>query len=898
MLSPKLKEFLKTREERGEKSTHGSMGGGAWAINTDDIPEFHKLYAASIKVNGPLYMTEKSTKIGSCRVDLDFLYDGIHPTHLHTQSQVVSFLTDYLKELATLVVLPPRTICIVSEKPEPTVNEKRTTSKSGIHILLPDVKTNRFVEEEVRKKLLSVIPTHFVGLPLKEDWRKIYDAAMLTHTNNWTMLGSKKQDGTPYEIKYSVILEKGVVRVEPADPIVITSEWVDRMSVRAPKTAEIEMTDHGKAIVERSGREIAESRVSGGNAVIPTRGRPLTRTEHANSRASTPDPYEHIPLDPFMLEYYTAHAMNLSTQRSVDRDTWIEVGHCLRNIHLSLEDAWHSFSAKDPAKYDERDASRRWNGFQFRTDGTRLGIGSLRYWSRLDNPDRYIEIEKMNIENVIATAILTGTEHDVAEIVFSMYRDHYKCVAFRNNTWYRFGGHYWIETDSGCDLLFKLSKEVWRTVYGQKIKIENNIQDVECVCPSDKKQDRIQDCPSCILEDTVTKFSLLLNKLKQTKFKDNVMKECRELFYDKDFISKLDETPHLLACNNGVLDLSTMTFRNGDTEDYISFSTQINFEPDRPHTDHKVWPELKSFLENTLPEEWLYTYMTRHFSSCLRGGNEAQKFYVLTGTGSNGKSMLINLLFAAFGDYACNIPITMITQARPKTGAAEPDKIRMKGRRVVTMQEPDEGVILNSGYMKELISGEKITARDLFKGSKEILAFFQNAKIHAVCNDLPKVNATDDGAWRRIAVAHFPTKFVDHVPVLPHERAKDMTIEFKVKSPEWAECFLSYLFSVYKEGSGWRKLLPPTQVMAYTRKYREESDLVARYIADRLVPCDDTGVYVSKMALGRNFAEWKRGCGDVASTLAIATVVTRIETHFNAKYVKPGWTCFRFEEND
>jgi hypothetical protein len=31
------------------------------------------------------------------------------------------------------------------------------------------------------------------------------------------------------------------------------------------------------------------------------------------------------------------------------------------------------------------------------------------------------------------------------------------------------------------------------------------------------------------------KFNMIYTKLKTTKFKDNVMKECRELFFDEDF---------------------------------------------------------------------------------------------------------------------------------------------------------------------------------------------------------------------------------------------------------------------------------------------------------------------------------------------------------------------------
>ena len=54
------------------------------------------------------------------------------------------------------------------------------------------------------------------------------------------------------------------------------------------------------------------------------------------------------------------------------------------------------------------------------------------------------------------------------------------------------------------------------------------------------------------------------------------MKEAKELFYDKNFMNKLDNNPYLMCFNNCVIDFKNRTYRKGQPDDYISKSTKIN----------------------------------------------------------------------------------------------------------------------------------------------------------------------------------------------------------------------------------------------------------------------------------------------------------------------------------
>ena len=53
------------------------------------------------------------------------------------------------------------------------------------------------------------------------------------------------------------------------------------------------------------------------------------------------------------------------------------------------------------------------------------------------------------------------------------------------------------------------------------------------------------------------------------------MKECKEFFYDKTFIEKLNDQKNLIGFENGVYDLNTSTFRGGLPSDYVSLTTGL-----------------------------------------------------------------------------------------------------------------------------------------------------------------------------------------------------------------------------------------------------------------------------------------------------------------------------------
>jgi P4 family phage/plasmid primase-like protien len=884
-----LQQFLNNHKADG-LWTHTSLQGGKYFIPDEHKDQFYDLYVESIRDQEKQYLTEKTTDIGPLRVDFDFIYGTDVNKHLHTPEQVISFCKEYMNEIEKYIQVGNSVDIHIMEKRKPTLDSKKNRIKSGIHIVVPDVCTHKFVEQRVRRTLLKNMDTYFNGLPITETWEKIYDEGVVNRSVPWTIYGSRKNDPNSLPYLTSYILRYANNELTRIDDVpLISLQLMKTLSLVREDSAETPMTEEGKKIYAGLSKPDLDVRISGGRAVTPARGRPATRGERAGSRESSPTRMIIQPLEPDRKDYIKQHVMNLKESRFTDYNSWVQVGICLHNIHPDLLDVFLDFSSQDEKSYNEAECINKWNGLTFRNDGDRLGEGTLRYWSREDDQDEYLEIEKQNVDRLVVAAC-SGTEHDVAAVIYAKFRDHYVCCDFGKKAWYRWAGHIWKETDNGVDLQLKLSREIASVFFKKMNDIGNAMANAGLTtCTSEGKGD-CGMCEYCLEEKKRSGLNAIYTKLKTVKFKENLMKDCREFFFDEQFVKKLDANKDLIAFNNGVMDLTTFVFRDGKPEDYLSFSTGIDYDQTRMYYEYESWPKVDAFIIQVLPDFEVRDYFMKHLATNLMGGNTAQKFHIMTGSGSNGKSMIMNLTSTALGDYACTVPISLFTQKRKSSGNAAPEVIRLKGRRFVTMQEPDESIALNTGLMKEITSGEKMYARDLFTSGTE---FEVQAKFHLACNDKPKINTTDGGTWRRLVVINFTSKFVPK-PVEPHEYPMDETIQFLVQSSEWATPFLNYLVYVLKEGKGLRKLPAPDKVLEYTSDYRNDNDGIAKFITDKLLPIKegDEIVPVDKTTLKRVFKQWM---SDNDVRLSPSDMEKRVETQFGKYHKGGGWTNFRLE---
>jgi putative DNA primase/helicase len=264
--------------------------------------------------------------------------------------------------------------------------------------------------------------------------------------------------------------------------------------------------------------------------------------------------------------------------------------------------------------------------------------------------------------------------------------------------------------------------------------------------------------------------------------------------------------------------------------------------------------EIMSFFKKIYPDPVLREYCLTLYAACLEGANREQKFYILTGVGSNGKSKIVELLSKTFGEYQESMGTTAITRKRPDSGAANPDLVVLKCKRFVSMSEPDEGEKINTASMKQLSGEDVVKARALFQDQDQFVIM---ARIFMLCNDLPPVSSTDGGTWRRLRVIPHVARFID-VEATPdpinHVYHKDLMLDGKIA--KWRPYFASILVWYYENRYLRGGLKEPEQVASASKKYKEENDAFAAFCQDCLVK--EAGAELRANDLLVRYKEWNK----------------------------------------
>jgi P4 family phage/plasmid primase-like protien len=795
--------------------THTSIvkPSGAFYIPTDEMDVFFTMYNRALLAGEDLYMTEKHRDIAPFLIDLDFRFEKTdNMQRRYTLEHVKQIIMIYISCIKEYIDIANTITIYLLEKPYLTTDKGMI--KDGIHIIIPELVTKPSVQYLVRKDVIPQLKPLFESLECINDVEDIVDEAVIER-NNWQMYGSKKPNCEPYDISkiYAYQANEDVL-VEQNIDTENKGQYIEILSIRNKFDAvDIKIGKQHMLLQLEQDLQAKKRKTMQNNPALQS---------SRNNKKNVIENIEHVEK---MIDV-------LSAQRANSYHDWIRVGWCLRNIDYRLLPKWIEFSKKS-SKFVDGECERYWN--HMRDDG--LGIGTLYMWAKQDDPEAYKDIMENDISNLIY-ASRNETHYDIARVVHFMFKHEFVCASIKQNYWYQFRDNRWVPCDCGYTLHQKLSTDVFKQYNLASSKFSMKAAQTD----DEGEQSRFAE--------TSKKLSGITLKLKQVSFKENVMTECRRLFYTEKFDEKLDSRCNLIGFENGVYDLELKEFREGRPEDFISFTTGCNYveyEPENPFAR-----QIDTFLSQVLTKPHMKEYVLLLLASFLDGNIREERFHIWTGNGSNGKSRIIDLFEQSFGDYCCKFPVTMLTQKRVSTGSATSELARAKGKRFAVLQEPSEDEKLNVGLMKELSGGDKIQARALFK---EPIEFKPQFKMVLTCNHLPNVPSDDGGTWRRIRLVEFTSKFTQN-PNPENENEFPVDLELSMKFIDWREHFMALLIEYYKKYCTQGGIKEPEEVLACTREYQRNNDFYLEFVENELEK--DEMAFLSVNDAYTVFKQWQK----------------------------------------
>ena len=378
----------------------------------------------------------------------------------------------------------------------------------------------------------------------------------------------------------------------------------------------------------------------------------------------------------------------------------------------------------------------------------------------------------------------------------------------------RYNGIYWEEseqaavmamiehTDAQLALVETMYEETVQQMKAAGIKKE------EAIKGGKKFMDKLDENQSKIYLKFkfIESFKNFILKYRNIRSLNNALDAAKPLVLRSP--EQLDGDPFLLNTPGGTYDLSKGLggWKATDPADLITKVTSV--VPDEEGM--QLWKDaLKVFF---CDDDSMINYVQMICGLALIGKVYTEAMIIAYGDGKNGKSTFWNVVYKVLGSYSGNISADALPVNCKRN--VKPEMAELKGKRLIIAAELQEGMRLNTSVVKQLCSTDPIFAEKKFKAP---FSFEPSHTLVLYTNHLPKVNASDDGTWRRLIVIPFHAKIqgqddkknytqylVEHaggavLSWLIEGAMKVVAADFKVDRPQ---CVLDAI-GAYRDNNDW-----------------------------------------------------------------------------------------------
>jgi P4 family phage/plasmid primase-like protien len=312
-------------------------------------------------------------------------------------------------------------------------------------------------------------------------------------------------------------------------------------------------------------------------------------------------------------------------------------------------------------------------------------------------------------------------------------------------------------------------------------------------------------------------------------------------------VDKMNDYESLICLNNGILNIHTKEFQPHSKDFY--FDSYINVDYNKEAT---ACPDFLKYLNHTFNnDQQTVTNIIRLGGYLMDTSCAAERMFIFDGSGSNGKSILINT-FRLFFDHSQLSPLSLDALAS-NTFSKE---LLLKSR--VNFAAEQKKTNLDSEEIKKIITGDMMEITRKYKLS---LCFIPKTKIIVACNGLPRFNDTTHAIYRRMIIVRFPNQYLEQWeydklanPASCNAFPKDNDLFDKIKNEKSAilNLFIEGLIDLRK--NKYKFIESEDSVMAMN-EFKRDSDTVRVFLEDNYEISD--GIKTTSLrSIFQHYREW------------------------------------------
>lgn len=305
-----------------------------------------------------------------------------------------------------------------------------------------------------------------------------------------------------------------------------------------------------------------------------------------------------------------------------------------------------------------------------------------------------------------------------------------------------------------------------------------------------------------------------------------------------------DSDPWMLGCPSGMVDLRKGKFGGSNPEKRITRQTAV------APAEVSHCPLWLGFLDQaTGGDQDVVEFLRRWCGYCLTGTTSEHALIFLYGPGGNGKSVFLNTVAGIMGDYA--VTASMDTFTASKSDRHPTDLAMLRGARLVSASETEEGRPWAESRIKQMTGGDPVTARFM---RQDFFTYQPQFKLMIVGNHQPFLHNVDDAARRRFNI----------IPFMRKPDAPDRDLENKLKD-EWP-AILRWMI----EGCvSWSKhgLKRPKSVVDATAAYFNDQDFMGQWLEEKcVVEPGNLSRWETSAHLFESWSKYAKAAGEEAGT--------------------------------